>query len=214
MSVVFPPADAFHLAAWATVVPDVTPAGCGGDSVAEDADVADTDPGGGATTLLAVLNADEGGMSFHWSTKDLLFPTLLLSSVNMFAAPKLRSSWAESRDSPAQSASKMTFLLLAGKEVPTGAGARKGVATDLGDDGHEVPPPALAEDDAHGLFFLSSRLCSVKNLRRESTLSFDIPCDIAGVSTGWIRSRPVGLGCERTPPSFDFVRDEYACDDR
>jgi hypothetical protein len=166
MSVVFPPADAFHLAAWATVVPDVTPAGSGGDSVAEDADGADTDPDGGATTLLAVLNADEGGMSFHWSTKDLLFPTLLLSSVNMFSAPKLRSSWAESRDSPAQSASKMTFLLLAGKEVPTGAGARKGVATDLGDDGHEVPPPALAEDDAHGLFFLSSRLCSVKNLRR------------------------------------------------
>jgi hypothetical protein len=148
------------------VVRDVTPAGCGGDSVAEDADVADTDPGGGATTLLAVLNADEGGMSFHWSTKDLLFPTLLLSSVNMFSAPKLRSSWVESRDSPAQSASKMTFLLLAGKEVPTGAGARKGVATDLGDDGHEVPPTALAEDDAHGLFFLSSRLCSVKNLRR------------------------------------------------
>ena len=96
MPVVFPPADASHLAAWATVVPDATPAGCGGDSVAEDADVADTDPGGGATTLLAVLNADEGGMPFNWSTKDLLFPTLLLS-VNMFAAPKLRSSWAESQ---------------------------------------------------------------------------------------------------------------------
>ena len=145
-------------------------------------------------------------------TKDILFP-LLLSSVDMFAT-KLRSSSANCRDSLARSASKLTFLLLAGKEVPTGAGARKGGATDVGDDGHEVPPPPLAEDDTPGLLFLSARLCRVKNLRRESALSFDIPCDIAEVSTGSIRSRPLGLGCAWTPTSFDFVHEAYVYDDR
>ena len=145
-------------------------------------------------------------------TKVIIFP-LLLSSVDMFA-PKLRSSSAKFRDSLARSASKLTFLLLAGKEVPTGAGARKGGATDVGDNGHEVPPPPLAEDDTPGLLFLSARLCRVKNLRRESALSFDIPCNIAEVSTGSICSRPLGLGCAWTPTSFDFVHKAYVYDDR
>ena len=197
-SVVVPEADVSHLAVRATVVPDMPPAG---SSDAEDADAADTVPDGGGTTPV-VLKADDAEMPFHWSTKDFLLPTLLLSSVKILGLSAmlpttLLSSPATCHDPSARSASKVTFLSFARKEVPT-VDARKGVATDVGDDGDEIPPP-LAEDDA--------RLCLVDNSRRELTPSFNISYDGTGFSTCSIRARPVGLRCEWTSTSFETVHE-------